>query len=99
MSEIDRDLSESSDDENFRFFENLSPSNKEDEKLRGGEVGVGVDLRSEMIDSDPNVFLGQQFSREEMRISLLVILMRGCVSKLWVFRQFNKNIAAYIFNC
>jgi hypothetical protein len=101
MSDVDRDLSETSEDEDFRFFENLQESFAE-EKARGGisvelsngfdfgqnreiivdqnsEIivdqtrGIGVDLRSELIESDPNVFFGRkQHSREDFRNMLSV---------------------------
>jgi hypothetical protein len=87
MSEVDRGLSESSDEENFRFFQNISPTGCGDEKLRGGEI----DLQSELINSDPNVFVGQQFSKEELRLLLLVILTRGSVLKNWLFSDHFKN--------
>ena len=93
MSEIDRDLSETSDDEDLRFFEKLQESFDE-EKARGGFTveqntgftveqntgftveqnrGVGVDLRSELLESDPNVFHGhKEHSREDFRLMLSV---------------------------
>ena len=104
MSEIDRDLSETSDDEDLRFFENLQESFDE-EKARGGifvdpnsgfavdqntgfvveqnrgfvvdqNRGVCVDLRSELIESDPNVFHGQkEHSREDFRLMLSVYFL------------------------
>ena len=72
MSFSDRDLSESSENEDIIFFENFSQDHtvpiKNEEKERGGET----DLRSELNNCDPNGFFKQEFSREELRIILTV---------------------------
>jgi len=58
MSEIDRDLSETSDDEDLRFFENLQESFAE-EKARGG---IFVEQNSDILVEQNREFLVEQNS-------------------------------------